>query len=274
MPNWKPGKLKDVSNTALNIIHRRGKPGRTPVVFVHGAWHGAWCWQGNFFDFFADAGHPIYALDLRGHGDSPAVRAMRWNRIRDYADDVAQVISECDQPPVVVGHSMGGFITQHLLARDLPLAGACLLASAPAIGVLGTSLRILRRRPVDFARVNLHLSLYPLVETEEHAAALFLEPDADPEIRSLLAQKLCDESYMAFLDMLVLSLPRKPANPPPVLVIGGAEDRVFTVTEQRKLAARFDAPCHILPGTPHDIMLSRNWRTAADLILDWMGAQS
>lgn len=28
----------------------------TPVLFVHGAWHGAWCWDEHFLDFFADKG--------------------------------------------------------------------------------------------------------------------------------------------------------------------------------------------------------------------------
>src|SRR6476661_688640 len=43
----------------------------TPILFVHGAWHGAWCWEEHFLDFFAERGHRVAALDLRGHGASP-----------------------------------------------------------------------------------------------------------------------------------------------------------------------------------------------------------
>ena len=42
----------------------------TPLLFVHGAWHGAWCWEENFLPYFAQAGYHSHALDLRGHGKS------------------------------------------------------------------------------------------------------------------------------------------------------------------------------------------------------------
>ena len=41
---------------------------KTPVLFVHGAWHGAWCGDEHFLDFFADKGYRAVALSLRGHG--------------------------------------------------------------------------------------------------------------------------------------------------------------------------------------------------------------
>lgn len=28
----------------------------TPLLFIHGAWHAAWCWDDHFLDFFADWG--------------------------------------------------------------------------------------------------------------------------------------------------------------------------------------------------------------------------
>ena len=30
--------------------------GKAPLLFVHGAWHGAWCWDEHFLDFFAAQG--------------------------------------------------------------------------------------------------------------------------------------------------------------------------------------------------------------------------
>jgi len=42
-----------------------------PLLFVHGGWHGAWCWDDHFVDFFADAGYRAVAVSLRGHGTSP-----------------------------------------------------------------------------------------------------------------------------------------------------------------------------------------------------------
>src|SRR3954453_2898118 len=40
--------------------------GRAPVLFVHGLGHGAWCWE-HWLEGTAEAGHPAYAVSLRGH---------------------------------------------------------------------------------------------------------------------------------------------------------------------------------------------------------------
>ena len=52
--------------TSLHVVRRepRGTPHPTPVLFVHGAWHGAWCWEEHFLDFFADRGHRVAACLL------------------------------------------------------------------------------------------------------------------------------------------------------------------------------------------------------------------
>ena len=34
-----------------------------PLLFVHGGWHGAWCWDDHFLDFFADAGYRAVATE-------------------------------------------------------------------------------------------------------------------------------------------------------------------------------------------------------------------
>ena len=102
---------------------------------MHGAWHGAWCWEGGFIDALNRTGFDCFTVDLRGHGESEAVRAMRWNRIADYVDDVTAALQEIGGAPVLVGHSMGGYICQHVGNRHAKLSGICLLASAPHTGV-------------------------------------------------------------------------------------------------------------------------------------------
>ncbi len=46
-------------------------PGGPPaVVLVHGAWHGAWCWE-PAIAALAAASVTALAIDLPGHGDDP-----------------------------------------------------------------------------------------------------------------------------------------------------------------------------------------------------------
>src|SRR5271167_1281254 len=92
-----------------------------PLLFVHGAWHAAWCWDEYFLDFFADRGYRALAVSLRGHGNSPAPRPMQACSIADCVDDVDSVANSLPTRPVVIGHSMGGFVVlKYLESRDAP----------------------------------------------------------------------------------------------------------------------------------------------------------
>ncbi|MGM0715392.1 alpha/beta hydrolase [Brevibacillus parabrevis] len=104
-----------------------------PILFIHGAFHGAWCWEEYFLPYFAAHGYEVHALNWRGHGKSSDKERLRGNRITDYVEDVSHVASSLKQPPILVGHSMGGFVMQKYLENHSAAAGV-LLASAPPGG--------------------------------------------------------------------------------------------------------------------------------------------
>ncbi|UYV37865.1 alpha/beta fold hydrolase [Rhodobacteraceae bacterium D3-12] len=255
----------------LNII-TTGPSDGPPLLLIHGAWHGAWCWQDTYAQAFAESGFYTHSLDLRGHGNRPAVKSMRWNRIRDYVDDAAATIAAMPSPPIVIGHSMGGFITQHLMARGTPMRGAGLLASLPHSGALPVALKTLRQRPLTFLRILTHASLYPMVQGPAYAAHLFLDADTPAPEKAAFHAQLTDESFLGFLDMTALALPRKPVAPPPVCVVGGALDQIFPPKSQHRLARRFNTTAHIIPDAPHNLMLSKHWRASFDIFLTWARA--
>ncbi|MBI4631514.1 MAG: alpha/beta fold hydrolase [Chloroflexi bacterium] len=119
----------------LELITRQpaSNPRPTPLLFVHGAWHGAWCWAEYFLPYFAQHGYVSHALSLRGHGTSEG--NTRWNLISDYVEDVKQVAQGLAASPVIIGHSMGGFTAQKYLETN-PAPAAVLLASIPSFGML------------------------------------------------------------------------------------------------------------------------------------------
>src|SRR5512145_2483916 len=87
----------------------------TPILFVHGMFHAAWCWAENFLPFFAQHGYTAHALNLRGHGGSEGREHLRWTPLASYVADVAQAVEQMERPPILVGHSMGGFVVQKYL---------------------------------------------------------------------------------------------------------------------------------------------------------------
>lgn len=126
----------------LEVISRRPSENRhpTPLLFIHGMMHGAWCWDVHFLDYFAQHGFAAHAVNLRGHGKSEGRDKLRWARIADFVDDVASAVRGLASSPVLIGHSMGGFVIQKYL-EDHEAAGAVLLSSPPPGGLWGTALR-------------------------------------------------------------------------------------------------------------------------------------
>ncbi len=244
------------------------KTRNTPLLFVHGAWHGAWCWDEYFLPYFAQRGYTVYAPSLRGHGQSSGKERLRWSSARDYVADVAETAAKLPQPPVIIGHSMGGYVVQKYL-EQVTLPGAILLASVPPQGVLGVTLRIARHFPGKFVKLNLKLSLYPLVETAELARHQFFSESMPQEQVNRYFQKLGDESYRAFLDMLLFNLPKPRRVNTPVLVLGARDDTIFTLDEVKATARAYNTQPHFFPMA-HDMMLEAGWEQVAEKMLAWL----
>ena len=74
-------------------------------VFVHGAWHGAWCWS-KVVSLLEGTGHKATALDLPGHGrdDTPITQVT----FEAYCNKAREIVEAQPEPVILVGHSMGG----------------------------------------------------------------------------------------------------------------------------------------------------------------------
>lgn len=70
-------------------------------VFVHGGFHGAWCWEATIAAL-AGLGHDAAAVDLPGHG----IRVDEESTIANRRD---AILAELRPGDVLVGHSGGGF---------------------------------------------------------------------------------------------------------------------------------------------------------------------
>lgn len=77
----------------------------TTVVLVHGAWHGAWCFD-PVGAVLRQRGVEVLAVDLPGHGDDPGP----FGDLHDDARRVTQVLDTIEGEVVLVGHSYGGAV--------------------------------------------------------------------------------------------------------------------------------------------------------------------
>ncbi len=241
----------------------------TPLLFVHGMWHGAWCWEEHFLPYFAQHGYKSYALSLRGHGASEGRERLRWTTLADYVDDVTQVVNQMEKPPVMVGLSMGGMIVQKYLESHQTPA-AILMASLPPKGIFRAALRVAYNHPIAFLKANLTMSLIPVIKTPDMAKEMFFSADMSEEKLMTYFSCMQDESYRAFLDTLALNLPRPERVKTPMLVLGGDNDTVVYPSDNEATARAYGTKAEILPGLAHAMMLEDNWQAVADRILEWL----
>ena len=253
-------KLEVVSREPITSRHP------TPLLFIHGMMHGAWCWDVHFLDYFVQRGFAVHAVNLRGHGQSEGRGKLRWTRIADYVEDVASVVGQLPRLPILIGHSMGGFVIQKYLEnRTVP--AAVLLSSPPPAGLLGTTLKIARRQPLAFVKVNLTLSLLPVIATPQMAREAFFSEDVPDDQLLTYWNQMQDESYLAFLDMVALDRPRPEKVKTPLLVLGAGRDNMLTPREIEATALAYHTRPEIIPDVAHNSMLDLRWQSVAERIL-------
>lgn len=98
----------------------------TTFALVHGAWHGAWCWE-RLTPLLQQAGHNVLVPELPTEDGSADFAA--------YADVVCADLRACDDDVVVVAHSLAG-ATGALVPDRRPVRHLVYLCAAvPQAGV-------------------------------------------------------------------------------------------------------------------------------------------
>ena len=240
---------------------------RAPLLFVHGAFTGAWCWDEYFLPYFAARGHDAWAVDLRGHGDhaQPAVLAS----IDDYVADVLLSIEQLGVPPVIIGHSMGAIVVQRALRRTAVRA-MVLMAPVPPQGLLGSSFLLAAKNPELFNEFNKIQLTNALPETPELLRQAIFSPQLpDADVRRHM-QRMRPESQRALFD---LSWPQHfwiARADVPVQVYGAQEDLFFPPHMIEETARLHGVSAEIIPDLAHVMMLDVHWEHGAERLAAWL----
>jgi pimeloyl-ACP methyl ester carboxylesterase len=228
------------------------------IVFVHGMAHGAWCWEEHFIPFFEKLGYNCVAFDLPGHEVQGSTRRISYS-LGEYVEALSSVVANLETPPIIIGHSMGGMILQHFLKTGI-CNKAILMSSVPPSGVLQASLRVLTKYP----------GVIPYLISRDLAGAFTRFPQLilnDPALANRYAPKMCAESFLAYLGLM---LPLKHRSNVPLLVVGGSADGLITVQEFADTAKHYNAQLEIIEGGSHDLMLDKDFEKTAEGIARWI----
>ena len=252
-----------------------------PLLFVHGAWHGAWCWKEHFLPYFFAKGFSCYALSFRGHGESEGIEKLQTFSLSDYMDDVLEVIAYLKEKPVLIGHSMGGAVVQKI-AHAYPdkIKMVVLLASMPTQGILKDSLRLLlthfrdlsqlslfnRRKSPDFP-VSLLFSKSLTVEKMNEFAKL-LQPESSKAVRELYRRVVPVPNVETGQTQGISCSPIFPQVP--MLVLGSKKDVFFPEKTVKSIGKPYKARTIVFNDISHDMMLDPQWMSVAHLIASFV----
>lgn len=240
---------------------------RPSLLFIHGGFHGAWCWDEYLLPWFAARGWHANALSLRGHGNSEGHAEIRRWTLDDYGADVNSVLESIARPTILIGHSMGGVVAQRCWDRNPAVAGMVLYASSPLRPDPAVVRRLLRERPFSLIVGQ----LFGIPSLQLRACEPFLFSDAfDQKQVATWRTKLCPESPKAMAEIFARAPQNKTGGDQrPVLVIAGQDDWSIPLSSHEALAKAFAAGLKVCPGA-HDLMLDPLWEKNASAIEMWL----
>lgn len=259
------------------------------IVLVHGLWVSPRSWEGWKARYESQGytvltpAYPGLAVEVEALRDDPGVIADLT--VPDTLDHLAAVITALPRPPIIMGHSFGGLLTQMLLARGLGAAGT-VIGSAPTEGVRVSPLSQVRslfpvlknprnfRRPAGFTPDEWH---YAFTNTLDRA-----ESDAAYDRYAIPAPGRWVFTYGLFANYqpghqatwVDYSTERAP-----LLFVGGSEDHIMPPAVNKANARRWRRSPSVTEyvetaGRGHWTCAEPGWEAVADLALRWTTEQA
>lgn len=247
-----------------------------PLLFIHGFSAGAWMFAENYASFFNNKGYDVFALNLRGHGQSRGKETVNRASLQDYFQDLITAIkfveSTTQARPIVLGHSMGSILAR-LYIQDHELPGAVLMS----FGDIKTAFpAFMMWSMTKFPCKTMKMLISGKSEKmysyfEPHFRILFTERDSRKQLHPLVKQFMQQaESDRVFQDIQKLPPIKRGTDNMPVLIIAGDRDPVAPQKSVEILANFYQSSKVIIPNKAHDLFISNGWEQGANEIAKWL----
>jgi non-heme chloroperoxidase len=247
---------------------------KPPILFIHGAFCGPWSLQG-LQQKFEEAGYSCAAPALRFHDQARPPAALGTTGLADYAADLEDEIRALNQPPILVGHSMGGLLAQQLAAH-VPVRALVLLAPSPPWGVPPTTLFEIGAAQA----MHLQPGYWNMVLEPSRDVALAHSLDKLPKhMRDEVFGRFVPESGRATFEIMSWGLDLNRASEvdadavmAPLLFLTGSEDRINPPSTVARIAALYKdrATAEVLDGMGHWLIGEPGWEKLAIRALEWL----
>lgn len=253
------------------------------IVLIHGLWMTPLSWE-YWVRYYEERGHSVFAWpwpglerDIATLRDDPSSSASLG--IAEIVDHYEARIRRLETPPIIMGHSFGGLITQILLDRGLGCAGVA-IASAPVKGIIFLPLSTIRvvlpalRNPANNHRAaalspeQFHYAFTNTL-TEEESLQVY-DRYAVPGPDHILFQA----AFANFNPHAATTVDVENANRAPLLLIAGEKDHisppaVIRATQQLYRKSSALTEYKEFPERTHFILGQAGWEEVAEYALTW-----
>lgn len=260
--------------------------GTTPdtIVLIHGLWMTPRSWE-EWVPYYEGKGYrvltptyPGFEVEVEALREDPSVIATLT--VPQTVSHLAEVITELERPPIIMGHSFGGTLTQILLDHGCGAAGV-VIDSAPTEGVHVSPLSQIK-------------SLFPILKSpaNRHKAVGF----TPEEFHYAFTNTLSEEESRKVYDRYHIPAPGnwvwayglianiKPGHQEtwvnyknsaraPLLFIAGGEDHIMPASVNKSNCKHYSSSTITelkeFPGRSHWTCGEDGWEEIADTALDW-----
>lgn len=244
---------------------------------VHGMYSAAWCWD-NFRAYFEQKGYCCRTPTLRHHevgaGSPPAI-GLGETSLTDYVQDLSTYIRALPEKPIIIGHSMGGLLSQMLAAKGLAKS-LILLAPAPPSGINVLQWSVIR----SFSGVLRQWRFWHKPHRLSFNAAVYaplqrLTFDEQKTLYPLLVQesgRVISEIGLWFLDPKRAAKVDETKVNCPVLIVVGSKDRMTPASVANKIFKKYRrvATYKEFDQHGHWLLGEQGWVKVADFINNWI----
>ncbi|MFJ9370785.1 alpha/beta hydrolase [Nocardia sp. NPDC101769] len=255
-----------------------------PVVFIHGLWLHASSWQ-PWIELFHTAGYDPIAPGWPNEPETVDAARKDPEAVADTSIEQATahfraVIEELSAPPIIIGHSFGGLITEKLLGENRGVAGVA-IDPAQMKGVLPLPLGQLRAGlPALGNPANLHraISLTPKEFRFGFGNAL-TEAESDELYERWTIPSPARPLFQAAAANFVLhseaAVDTANTERGPLLLISGLEDHTVPDVVTRSSLKQYRDSTAVtelrqFQGRGHSLTVDSGWRDVADAVLEWL----
>jgi pimeloyl-ACP methyl ester carboxylesterase len=251
------------------------------IVLIHGMWMTPHSWE-PWIDHYADRGYRAIAPGWPGVESPEQVRSdpsVLEGLGLEACDHYVGIVRGLDRPPIIIGHSFGGLITQLLLDRGLGSAGVA-IGTAPPKGVLVLPPSTVRSGLPGLKNPLKRDGLAPL--TEEQFRWRFTNTLSREESDTIYREQYIPGTNRAFFEAAYAALSRSspaavdfrnPARAPLLLIVGELDHISPPALNKKVLKLQSRAPSVTeskeYPGRTHFMAGMDGWEEIADDALNW-----